>query len=165
MAIHWSALGLFVDPGVSPSPLWIRVAGLTPRAGYDWVASSMSSSQRHSDLPHPRGGRPHPWLVWVALHTPRHSNGSALGRLFFPLFGHHSLAAAFTVALLTSQRYVFLFGLHSLPLSLLATTRVSRSPPTLLLPPVIIPLVPVGFDGSMRSPGFVVKPMLHLTGV
>src|SRR5512138_3794818 len=30
---------------------------------------------------------PCPWLVWVALHTPRHSHRSALERLFFPLFG------------------------------------------------------------------------------
>lgn len=29
----------------------------------------------------------HDWLVWVALHTPRHSHRSALERLFFPLFG------------------------------------------------------------------------------
>jgi hypothetical protein len=40
----------------------------------------------------PRGGRPHPWLVWVALHTPRHSNRSALGRLFIPLFCHLGFA-------------------------------------------------------------------------
>ena len=35
----------------------------------------------------PRGGHRNPWLVWVALHTPRHSSRSALGRHVLPRYG------------------------------------------------------------------------------
>ena len=41
----------------------------------------------------PWGGRRNPWLVWVALHTPRHSNRSALWRHLLPLFGLYAVVA------------------------------------------------------------------------
>ena len=55
----------------------------------------------------PRGGRPHPWLVWVALHTPRHSNRSALGRLFIPLFCHPDATSEILTRICCRHHFTF----------------------------------------------------------
>ena len=49
---------------------------------------------RRTPVVDPWGGRRNPWLVWVALHTPRHSNRSALWRHLLPLFGLYAVVAS-----------------------------------------------------------------------
>jgi hypothetical protein len=83
--------GLF---GLGTLILAVLVMGLTAlvtRNAFAYPTRCLRHCGRFTPVLDPRGWRPHPWLVWVALHTPRHSNRSALGRLFIPLFCHPHL--------------------------------------------------------------------------